>query len=218
METSKERVVIDRTGRSATLGETVRDPETGSSYETVQTGDGRTVLVLSSLFQRQADGSMMIPLDFEQLDQQQTLTAGTTTVALQEAGELVLPIIEEFVQVGKRTVERGVVRVHKRIVERQEAVSQTLQHQDVEIERVPINQIAQAITGNREDGDTLIIPIYEEVVVVEKRLMLKEELHIHRRQRTTDWNEQITLRREEIDVERVPTDAGTQVDDHRSAR
>ena len=207
MERTPKRVVSDSNGRRGVLGEVVHDPATGNAYEQVLLDDGRTVLVLHSLFVPQADGSFLLPLDLHGLDQQHTFAA--TQTVLQETGEMIVPVIEESVQVGKRLVERGIVRVHKRVVERQETVAQTLQHQDVEIERVPINQVAATINGSREEGDTLIIPIYEEVVVVEKRLMLKEEVHIHRRQRTTEWSEPVTLRREEIEIERSLADHAT---------
>ena len=49
----------------------------------------------------------------------------------------------------------------------------------------------------------MIVPILEEVLVVEKRLMLKEELHIRRRQVEESQPQRIVLRTEEATVERV---------------
>ena len=49
----------------------------------------------------------------------------------------------------------------------------------------------------------MIVPIMEEVLVIEKRLILKEELHIHKRRVETHQPQQVTLRREEVRVERL---------------
>ncbi len=53
--------------------------------------------------------------------------------------------------------------------------------EDCEVERVQVKRILDQPAEIRQDGDTLIIPLMEEVLVVEKRLMLREELHIKRR-------------------------------------
>ncbi len=56
--------------------------------------------------------------------------------------------------------------------------------EDCEVERVQVNRMLDQPAEMRQDGDTLIIPLMEEVLVVEKRLMLREELHIKRRRET----------------------------------
>ena len=68
---------------------------------------------------------------------------------------------------------------------------------------MPINQFVSAASGPREEGDVLIVPVYEEQLVVEKRLVLKEELHIRRIRASEEWSEPVTLRREEVEIERV---------------
>jgi uncharacterized protein (TIGR02271 family) len=64
----------------------------------------------------------------------------------------------------------------------------------------------------RHVGDTMIIPLLEEVLVVEKRLMLKEELHVRKESVETHRPQRVMLRSEEAFVERVgdetATDAG----------
>jgi stress response protein YsnF len=57
--------------------------------------------------------------------------------------------------------------------------------------------------GIRQEGDTMIVPILEEVLVVEKRLMLKEELRITTMRRTASEPQHFTLRSEEAIVERL---------------
>ena len=51
-------------------------------------------------------------------------------------------------------------------------------------------------------GDTTIYPVLREVLVVEKRLKLVEEVRVTRKQTTNHVQERVRLRREEITVER----------------
>ena len=55
----------------------------------------------------------------------------------------------------------------------------------------------------RYEGDGMIVPVLEEVIVTEKRLMQREELHVRKRQIETRKPRHVTLRREEVTVERV---------------
>jgi stress response protein YsnF len=67
---------------------------------------------------------------------------------------------------------------------------------------VPVNQIVEQAQPPRTEGDVTIIPVYEEVAVVERRLMLKEEIHIHRHRTTRKENLSIPLRTEEVEISR----------------
>ncbi len=49
------------------------------------------------------------------------------------------------------------------------------------IERVKVERLIQEPVSQRQEGDTLILPVVEEVLVVEKRLMLREEIRITRK-------------------------------------
>lgn len=57
----------------------------------------------------------------------------------------------------------------------------SLLREDCEVERVTVQRYVDKPEEIRMDGDTLIVPLMEEVLVVEKRLMVREELHIKRR-------------------------------------
>jgi len=120
-------------------------------------------------------------------------------------GEETIRLHEEVLSVGKRTVERGRVHIRTKVLEREESVEQELETQDVEIERVPVGRPVDSIPQPRQDGDVLIVPVVEEELVVTKRLVLKEELHI--RKRTTRRIERVTetLRSEEAIVTRDAT-------------
>ncbi len=76
--------------------------------------------------------------------------------------------------------------------------------EEVAIERVPIQRLLEGPPpAIRYEGDTMIIPLLEEVMVVEKRMMIKEELHIRRQQTTVHEPQRVTLRSEEVTIERV---------------
>lgn len=119
----------------------------------------------------------------------------------------VLPVIEERVVVQREVVEAGRVRITRRVHEAEEEVQVPVQHDEVQVERVPLNQTLPAgapTPVTRYEGDTMIIPVLREVAVVETRLLLVEELRVTKRQVTTQHREPVHLRREEISVERLP--------------
>jgi uncharacterized protein (TIGR02271 family) len=125
-----------------------------------------------------------------------------------EAAETrVLPVLEERVVVQREVVETGRVRLTRQVHETSEEVSVPVQHDEVHVERVPLNLTLPAgsvAPTTRYEGDTLIIPVLREVAVVETRLLLVEELRVTRQQVTTQHTETVHLRREEIKTEHLP--------------
>jgi len=117
-----------------------------------------------------------------------------------------VPVVEEKLHIDRQTVETGVIRLHKRVLEREELVSEPVVIDEIEIERTPINQIVDEAPAVRYEGDTMIIPLVEEVMVVEKKLMLKEEVRVFRKQRTAESRQPVTLRSEVVQVERTALD------------
>lgn len=115
----------------------------------------------------------------------------------------VIPVIEETLDVQKRRVETGGVRITKVVHEREEVVDEPLFREEVSVERVALNRVLDGPVPVRYEGEVTIIPLVEEVLVVEKRLMLKEELRITRRRVAEHKPQQITLRREEVILERI---------------
>lgn len=121
---------------------------------------------------------------------------------IQDAG--VIPVIEEQLMIDKRVVEKGRVRISKKVRETDETVNIPLVQENVQVERVPINQfIAEAPPPVRYEGNVMIIPVLREVVIVEKRLVLVEELRVTKQQTQTQETQKIRLRKEEVNVKRV---------------
>ena len=117
--------------------------------------------------------------------------------------QVVVPVVQEELVVGKQAVETGRVRLVKTVAERQEVIDEPLMREHVEVERVPVNQVVSGPVAVRYEGDTMIIPVLEEVVVYEKRLVLKEELHVRKVATQERQPETVTLRQEQVAVERV---------------
>ena len=113
-----------------------------------------------------------------------------------------IPLVEERLSVGKRSVESGRVRVRVTVDERQETVTEPLARDDVQVERVPRNERLTEMPHVRLEGSTTIIPVVEEMLVVEKALVLVEEIHVRRRTETEMVEIPTTLRSERATIER----------------
>src|SRR5271165_232769 len=123
------------------------------------------------------------------------------------ANEAVLPLMAEELAVAKQVVETGRVRVARVTRQREQLIDEVLARETAEIERTPIGRQVDAMPAVREEGDTIVIPIVEEVLVVERRLFLKEEVRIRRARSTERHQETVTLRHQEAVVTRLPVEA-----------
>lgn len=122
------------------------------------------------------------------------------------AEELTLPLHAEEAAVSRRRVATAVVRVATVTHTREQRIDEQLTHERVEIERVPIGRYVEAVPPVKEEGDLTILPVVEEVVVVERRLLLREEVRI-RRVRTTERHvETVQLREQDAVVTRIPAE------------
>ncbi len=115
----------------------------------------------------------------------------------------VIPVVEETLRIEKREFESGRVLVHKTVTERDEVAEVLLRQQDLIVERVPIGRVVAEAPQTRQDGDTLIVPILEEIMVVEKRLVLKEELHIRKQSSERTEQHTVRLRAEHVEIEQT---------------
>jgi stress response protein YsnF len=115
----------------------------------------------------------------------------------------VIPVVEERAVVVKRKKLTGGLRVRTVVHEDEEVVKEPLVTEEVEVERVPLDRWVEAPVPVRQEGETTIITLLEEVVVVEKRLRATEEVRITKRRTTRQAAQQVTLRREEAVVERL---------------
>jgi uncharacterized protein (TIGR02271 family) len=126
------------------------------------------------------------------------------TETIHPVREEIIPVAEEEVSVSKREVTTGRVRVETRTDLVEETVSAELSSGEVEVERVPVGRDIDHMPDIRTEGDTIVVPVVEEVLVVERRLVLKEELHVKRRTATETVEVPVTLRKQRADITRVP--------------
>ena len=121
--------------------------------------------------------------------------------------QVVIPLHAEEVSIGKRQIATGRVTVSTVTQAREELVEQLLQSERVEVEHVPVGKVIQQVPEIREEGDLIIIPVVEEAVFIERRLVLKEEVRIRRIRETQNYQERVVLRRQEAVITRVPDDS-----------
>jgi stress response protein YsnF len=123
--------------------------------------------------------------------------------------EDVIPLAEETATVGKREIVTGRVRVRTVTDTVEELAHADVRRETVEVTRVPIDRVVETAPEVRTEGDVTIVPVLEEVLVVEKRLVLKEELHIRRRVDTEAVAVPVSLRKQRAVVEREAPDGST---------
>jgi uncharacterized protein (TIGR02271 family) len=120
---------------------------------------------------------------------------------------LTIAVHDETLEPRLREVETGRVRVHKRVEEVPDELLVDAGRDEVTIERVPIGQTIESAPEPRQEGDTLVIPVVEEVIVTETRLVLREEVRITRRRVTEQIPVQATLRKERVEIEQLDENA-----------
>ncbi|HWE93626.1 MAG TPA: YsnF/AvaK domain-containing protein [Tepidisphaeraceae bacterium] len=183
-------------GKDGLHGELIGSPnaELGDNAQLVL-DDGRSIIVPTALLQRREEGNWYLPLSACDLE-------GATMEPVDRAG-VVVPLAEERAEVGKRKVQTGGVRVSTHVREREEVVDLPLEKEEVEIERVAVGRVVETMPEIRREGDTLIVPLVEEVLVVEKRLVLREEVRVTTRRSLTHQPQRVKLRSEEAEIERL---------------
>jgi uncharacterized protein (TIGR02271 family) len=191
--------IVRSDGQLATL--TQRISRMGSPDQLVVTFDDGTCLTIAEdvLIPRE-DGTYLIPLD-------QTMLTDMELAALDNNEQIVVPVIEEELLVTKQQIERSVVRVTTKVNSHEEVVDEPLLYEWVSVERVPVNQfIEEDLPNVREENGVMVIPIIEEVLVIQKKILLREEVHLTKHKTTVRKPQKIVLRSQVVEVERFPTE------------
>ncbi len=115
---------------------------------------------------------------------------------------------QEDVVIGVEKQETGAVRVHKVVHEEFVDVPVTLRSEQFQIHRVSINRPVDNEYGARQDGDKLVIPVFEYVPVITTRLMLKEEIHVTKHLTEQDSVQSVTVKKEEVVIEKRAGEQG----------
>jgi uncharacterized protein (TIGR02271 family) len=197
MQSVNAAAVRGKDGWCGTVLPPAPPPRSDPTHVRVQLESGEHYLVPASVVIPQQDGSVYVPLRVAEL----------VPVPREEPAETiyaVVPVLAEDLEVQKRSVETGKVRITKVVHEREALVDEPLWREEVEVTRVPMQRVVEGPVPVREEHGTTILSVVEEVLVVEKRWMLREEIHIRKQRLETHQPQQITLRSEDVQVERVP--------------
>ncbi len=153
--------------------------------------DGRRAYMHPSVLQLQQDGSYILPLQSSDLNGQPLPQAA------------VVPLVHEQLELHKHRVETGKIRVVKSVVVEDQVVDLPVTQEEVTVERVAVERFVTEPPPIRREGDVTIISLLEEVVVVEKRLMVREEIRLTTRRLVSHEPHAFSLRKEVATVDRV---------------
>ena len=116
-----------------------------------------------------------------------------------------IPVIEENLNVGKKVVEKGGVRIHSRIVEKPVEKTIRLREEHVRVERNKVDKPLTNAEFNDFREETVEVREHAEVPVVTKDANVVEEVAVNK---TVDEREETVrdnVRKKEVDVEDYAT-------------
>jgi len=213
-------IVVDQNGVQCAVATEAAAAGNGSTQLLVRWQSGEQTLLPQELLQRQEDGryrlvysmqrllaeySGTVPANSALANSQLTSSRGAANIGnIATKPELVVPIVKEQIAVKTRTVETGRIQIQKSVEERVEVVDQLLFEEEVQIERVPLNRPITEAVAPYYDEDTLVIPVVEEVLVVQKQLVLREEIRVKKVRKELHEPQEVRLRSEVVNVVRLP--------------
>ena len=122
--------------------------------------------------------------------------------------EVVIPVTEENAVISKEVIETGKIRIRKTVTEDTAVVNLPVINESYDITRVPVKEVHETPPpAVRYEGDTMIIPVVKEVTVMVKRYEVIEEVRITKKLTETPMMQEITLRKEHVDIERSNNNA-----------
>jgi uncharacterized protein (TIGR02271 family) len=111
---------------------------------------------------------------------------------------------EEELRASVREREAGQVNVKKSVRTEREVVRVPKRREEVVIERVPVEGEAREASEATEADigeDEVVVQVFEEEVVVSKKIVLKEEIRIRKRVVQDEETVEVDLRKEEVEVD-----------------
>jgi stress response protein YsnF len=188
--------VFDRNGNRANISSLYQ--KEGATIAVLTTEDGRSVDADLADLERH-EGSFTTPVLLNPHDEERP------SPQTEWHEEMKIPVASEEINVGRRSIDTGKgIRVKKHVLEHDEIVNVPHVEESLSVRHIEAGQIVSQdkLPQARQEGDTYIIPVFEEVYVVEKRIRLKEEIHITRKRTETKEDQKIKLRSEKVDIER----------------
>jgi len=125
------------------------------------------------------------------------------------SGDLNISLQSEEVSVSRHEVAGDTVRIGTVTREHDHHIDESLTHTRVDIERVPVGRVIESVPPIREEGDTTVLPVVEELVVIERRLILKEEVRVRRVQVTERYQGIVAARQQDVAITRIEAPSAT---------
>lgn len=116
-----------------------------------------------------------------------------------------IPVIEEDLQVGKREVQRGGVRIFQRVSERPVDETVQLREEHVNVERRPVNQPASEADFNAFKEGSMELRETAEEAVVAKQARVVEEVVVNKEVSERTEHVHDTVRRTDVEVQNLGT-------------
>jgi stress response protein YsnF len=111
--------------------------------------------------------------------------------------------VEENVQIGKREVETGGVRLRSRIIETPVEENLRLREEYVRVERTPVDRVATDADLQNFQEREIEMTEHAEVPVVNKEARVVEEVNLNKEVEERDETVKETVRKTEVDVENL---------------
>jgi len=202
---SSEQVEVTGTGglRGLLLDALPRDPD---QPVRIQIGETRVLEVPAGLLTMRSDGSYSVPFSPEDVDRMVSDGPRAEPVTQVKRQETVIPVVAEELDVQRRAVQTGGIRVHRRVLEHEEEIDMPLMREDVQVRRVLLDREVEGPLPIRKEGETIVIPVVEEVLVISRRYRLKEEVYVTKTTREERHQERVAVRRQEADIQEFGAD------------
>lgn len=117
-------------------------------------------------------------------------------------GNIRIERIAEQLTVSKERVITGQVHVHRSTIHKHVPVNLMLTSLNAEVDVVNVGRYVDMPPQSREEGNVTIIPIYEEHIEIVKKIFLKQEVRITKKQTEEPFNQQVELKEHIITVTR----------------
>jgi uncharacterized protein (TIGR02271 family) len=114
-----------------------------------------------------------------------------------------IPVVEEDLRIGKRTVLRGGVRVYSRVVEQPVEETVNLQEERVRVERQPVNRPVKESDFRTGRDEVIEVEEYAEEPVVSKEARVVEEVRVSKEASQRKETVKDKVRRTEVEVENL---------------
>ena len=164
IEVDPGAVVEARDGRLGTVDEVIVQPATGElAYLVLHRGwsDERLTIPAALIESIPNRHQVRLSVERDEARRQATSVPPDALLASGDSRQIRIPIHEERLVPGKRQVDLGELRIHKRVEEVEDVVRQPVTRDDLIIERVPVKRPLEAPIPPRDEGDWLVIPIME---------------------------------------------------------